>query len=417
MSIIQNTHALIVGINDYHDTRIENLSKVVQKDAKDIHDLLINPNYCSYNPDNVQILLNEETTKSRITEAFDKLAQNCDKDSTVFFYISSHGGRIKSGDYAGEYLLPVDTAVINSNEIVADSAISNIEFTELLRKIQVRKMVVVFDCCHSGGIGQPKDMNALIFKSGFSERYYDGLQKGIGRVILSSSKNDESSYILPGDANSLFTKHLLAGLQGGISSEDGLIRIFDVFEYLQPKVTCEHPNQHPIFKGELEENFPVALYLGGQKGIAPAKPEEEFRYDVYISYVESDADWVWDILVERLETAKLKVAVSDDVAVPGVARVVNIERGIKQSKRTIIVLSDSYLVDNMADFENVLGQTMGIEEGNYRLLPIKFSAIDESKIPMRLKMLTTLNLSHSRRAEREFERLIEALKGELPKIV
>ncbi len=36
---------------------------------------------------------------------------------------------------------------------------------------------------------------------------------------------------------------------------------------------------------------------------------------------------------------------------------------------------------------------------------------------MRLKMLTTLNLSHPRRAEREFERLIEALRGKLPNIM
>ena len=47
----------------------------------------------------------------------------------------------------------------------------------------------------------------------------------------------------------------------------------------------------------------------------------------------------------------------------------------------------------MAEFENTLGQTMGIQEGNYRLLPVKATALDSSRLPTRLSMLTTLDLS------------------------
>jgi len=221
--------------------------------------------------------------------------------------------------------------------------------------------------------------------------------------------------VLPDAENSLFTQHLLAGLQGGISSEDGLIRIFDLFEYLQPRVTGDQSNQHPIFKAELEENFPVALYLGGQKGVVH-RDEEGFRYDAYVSYVdqEPDATWVWDRLVPRLEEAGLRIAVSGDVEEPGVARVVNIERGIRQAKRTVVVLSETYLADYVADFENVLAQTMDVQEGTYRLLPVKIASIDKGRLPTRLSMLTTLNLTQPRRAEREFARLIRALQGPLP---
>jgi hypothetical protein len=333
----------------------------------------------------------------------------------VFFYISSHGGRIESGPHAGEYLLPVDT-VYTSDESLAQTAISGVEFTDALRAIPARKVVVVFDCCHAGGIGQPKDATAPAIKTGFSESYYDALKAGRGRAILASSRSTEYSWVLPGAANSLFTRHLLAGLRGGIASDDGLIRIFDLFEYLQPRVTGAEPNQHPIFKAELEENFPVALYLGGQKGVVP-RDEEGFRYDAYVSFVdrEPDATWVWETLVPRLEGAKLRVAVSGDVEEPGVARVVNVERGIRQAKRTIIVLSEAYLADNMADFENVLAQTMGIQEGAYRLLPVKIAPIDEGRLPVRLSLLTTLDLVHPRRAGREFERLVKALQGPLPR--
>jgi hypothetical protein len=122
---------------------------------------------------------------------------------------------------------------------------------------------------------------------------------------------------------------------------------------------------------------------------------------------------VWATLAPQLEAAGLRIAVSGDVEEPGVARVVNVERGIRQSKRTVIVLSERYLVDTMAGFENVLAQTMGIQEGRHRLLPVQIESIDASHLPVRLSMLTTLNLAHSQRAEREFNRLIQVLKHPL----
>ena len=109
------------------------------------------------------------------------------------------------------------------------------------------------------------------------------------------------------------------------------------------------------------------------------------------------------------------MAVSGDMEAPAVARVVGIERGIRQAKRTVIVLSEAYLADHMADFENVLAQTMGIREGEYRLLPVKIAPVDESRLPVRLSMLTMLDLAHPRRAVREFVRLVQALQGPLPR--
>jgi len=411
MPAMDNAHALVVGIANYE--QINKLPPTVLKDAQDICDLLIDPQHCGYPPDNVQFLLDGEATADRIRAALKTVAESANPESTAFLYISSHGGRVESGSYAGEYLLPVDVVPNRVNE----TGISGDEFTAALRSVPARKVVVVFDCCHSGGIGQPKDAAAPVIKAGFSDGYYDALKEGRGRVILASSRSTEYSYVLPGAENSLFTQHLLTGLRGGIPSDDGLIRIFDLFEYLQPRVTGDQPTQHPIFKAELEENFPVALYQGGHKGVVP-KDEEGFRYDAYVSYVDKEPDttWVWDTLVPRLEDAGLRVAVSGDVEEPGVARVVNIERGISQAKRTVVVLSEVYLSDYVADFENVLAQTMGIQEGAYRLLPVKIGAIDEDQLPVRLGMLTTLNLIHSRRAEREFGRLVQALKGPLPRM-
>jgi hypothetical protein len=54
-------------------------------------------------------------------------------------------------------------------------------------------------------------------------------------------------------------------LQGkAFTRGDGLIRVFDVFDYVSEKVPTRRP-QHPIFKAEIESNFPIALYQGRQK--------------------------------------------------------------------------------------------------------------------------------------------------------
>jgi hypothetical protein len=63
--------------------------------------------------------------------------------------------------------------------------------------------------------------------------------------------------------------------------------------------------------------------------------------------------------------------------------------------------------------ENILGQTVGIQEGTW-LLPVKIRPVDGNKYPTRLSMLTTLDMTHPHRVEREFDRSILALPGPLP---
>ena len=408
-----NAYALTVGIANYE--HVNRLSSAVLNDATDISKLLISPEYCDYLPENVQHLTDGQANRAALRQAFANLAQCSDRKSTVLIYISGHGGRIENGPYAGQYLLPVDVDY-TSDESVAETAISDKEVTGALHAISASKVVVIFDCCHAGGIGQPKNLSAPEMKVGFSESYYDALKQGIGRVILASSRSTEFSWILPGAKNSLFTQHLLAALKGGIASDDGLIRIFDLFEYVQPRVTADKPIQHPIFKAEMEENFAVSFYCGGKKRIV-SEDQDGFRYDVYISYVDKEPDttWVWEMLMPRLLASGLRVAVSGDSADPGVPHVVSIERGIIQSKRILAVLSNAYMADHTADFEAIMAQTKDIQDGTYRLLPVKIAPLQESKLSLRLGMLTMLDLSHPHRAEREFDRLLHALQGPLPR--
>jgi len=127
---LKSARALVVGIANYR--HVSRLPPTVLQDARDIHDLLADPQHCGYPPGNVQLLLDGAATQATIRQALANLAAHSDLDSTVFCYVSSHGGRIESGPCAGEYLLPVDAAYTLA-VAVAQTAISGSEFIEALR--------------------------------------------------------------------------------------------------------------------------------------------------------------------------------------------------------------------------------------------------------------------------------------------
>jgi hypothetical protein len=168
-------------------------------------------------------------------------------------------------------LIPVDC---DPGDVSA-TVLLETEFSSLLADIKAQRLVVFIDACHSGGAGSFKAVGNIA-DLGFSEKSLDRLAQGSGRVLIASSRASETSLVFAGASNSLFTEHLVGALRGAARTHgDGLIRIFEIFNYVAEKVSSAAPGlQHPIFKASnLEDNFPVALDRGGAKGIAaPQNP-------------------------------------------------------------------------------------------------------------------------------------------------
>ena len=414
MPTLPNAHALIVGIANYQ--HVNPLPATVRSDAAAVRGVLVDPALGAYPPEHATLLLDGAATQQALRQALARLAA-VDGEATVFFYVSSHGGRLETGPHAVEYLLPVD-ASYSSAERLAQSSISSQELTAALAAIPARRLVVVFDCCHAGGIGQPKAANLPAIKTGLSDALYDRLKSGRGRAILASSRSSELSWIMPGAAHSLFTSHLLAGLRGEANGAGGVIRIFDLFDYVQPRVTAERPDQHPVFKAEIEENFPLALHRGGQKAapavqttVPPAaqpRLDDGYAYDVFISYsgAKEDRAWVRSYLLPYLEGQQIRVAV-DFRAPLGLPKLALIEQAVQTSRYTVPVLSPAYLASGLADFENQVAQYLGTEQGAYRLLPVMAAPCTPR---LGLRMLPILDLSDSDEAGLNLERLVDQMR-------
>jgi hypothetical protein len=117
-----------------------------------------------------------------------------------------------------------------------------------------------------------------------------------------------------------------------------------------------------------------------------------------------------------LNEGGVRVAISEDVEEFGVGRVVNVERGMEKSKRVLVVLSNAYVSSEWKEFENAMQQDLGIEMGQWRLLPVLIEQVDKSLIPQRIKFLTPANLADTSKADRDLARLVAALKGPVPKL-
>jgi len=409
MSYIETAHALVIGIANYD--HVSALPQTVLKDVNDTFQTLVDAHICAYPPGNVQLLLDKQATQLAIRDGLKALAEQATNDSTVLIYLSSHGGRIEEGPHAGEYILPVDTHY-TSNESIAQTAISGREFTEALRAIPARKLVVIFDCCHSGGIGQPKDASAVAsVKSGLSESYYDTLKAGRGRVIFASSRSDELSWIKPAAQNSLFTQYVLAGLKGGAVGAGGVIRIFDLFDYVQPRVTQDQSNQHPIFKAEVEDNFPIALYLGGKAPalVPTAPPSDGFAYDVFLSYRQKEPDktWVRKTLLPKLEAEDLRVCIDYRDFRLGAPIINEMERAVIESRYTLGVLTPSYLESNFTELENILAEHLGLEKSQRRWIA---ALREDCKPRLRIRARMWLDMTDDEEFDANLARLVYELR-------
>jgi hypothetical protein len=178
-------------------------------------------------------------------------------------------------------LVPYDV----SAQQIALSALPATQFAQAIRNLKPKRLLVVLDCCHAGGmdvkaleatLSDPAAVPAKLFVSGTDKsKGIEQLNEGHGRAALSSSQGSERSYMRPDGEMSLFTYHLVEALTGHAQPEGGAseVLVSDVLSYVHRQVPKSAKDikreQNPEF--ELSGNFPIALVLGG-KGLAKGAP-------------------------------------------------------------------------------------------------------------------------------------------------
>lgn len=254
-------YALIIGIGKYSDKRISPL-ELADADARGFYDLLIDPRHAGLPEENVRLLIDEEATLSNIKKAISGwLFKLADRDSTVIIFFAGHGGlesdkTNREADGIAKYLLPWDTDPDN----LFASALSNIDFQELLRTIKAQRLVGFLDSCYAAGVSSTGARDVDIV-----DDPYKDLCQGKGRLIIASAQPNQRSWESKELGHGIFTHHLLQAIKGKAdSNNNGYTSALDVFRYLRdnvPKTTRKLSNsiQEPMLSGEASNEIIVSI--------------------------------------------------------------------------------------------------------------------------------------------------------------
>ena len=246
-------HAVIIGVGS-------DLPATVT-DAKGIADILRDKGRCAYPSSQVHLLTDVKADRDNVLSELEAVSKEADSESTVVVYYSGHGYRIGQGAGARYYLMPFG---YNPDKL-DETAISGSDFTEAMRLIKAKKLLLLLDCCHAGGLDDAKAPGLDVAKAPLPRSAQNLLADGSGRVIIASSKEDELSFA--GKPYSAFTLALIEALSGkGVAKEDGFVRVADMAMYahrMVPQRTADR--QHPILNFEKADNFVLAYYAGGDE--------------------------------------------------------------------------------------------------------------------------------------------------------
>jgi hypothetical protein len=392
--VLEDAHALVIGIARYlHLPALR-----TTQDAQDVAAVLQDPACCGYPPAAVHLLGEEAATRDAILAALDELAHTTREASTVFIYYSGHGARA-AGANDSYYLVPVDAKAASADEL-ARTAISSAELTARLRAIPAGRLTLVLDCCRAADLAEPRLAEAVT-----------PLAQGRGRAVLAGSRATDFAYQLPGQRDSNLTGSLVDGLRGAAPGVGGVIRICDLFHYVQQHLTGGPVDQHPVFKAELEENYPIAQLRGGAAvAFTVPPPPDQAVYDAFISYCQDapeDCAWVTGTLVPALEALGLTLCLEDRDFTIGASRVEEIDRAINESRYTVAVLTPAYLADAVGHYESLLAAHSALESQTPRFMSLLRRPC---KLALHARMTEALDVSRDAEVPAALQRLAVALR-------
>lgn len=245
-------YALLIGVGGDLPGTID--------DAAGLAAILQDSGRCAYPAGQVHLLTGEAAARAEILAHLAQLAQESNDEATIIIYFSGHGYEVTGSTGRSYYLMPHGYDV---NRLF-ETAVSGRELADALLAIPHRKMVLLLDCCHAGGLDNVKAPGLSLAKSPLPLEGQEKLAQGSGRVVIASSRAGELSFA--GQPYSAFTLALIEALAGeGASQQDGYVRVADLALYTGRKVPQRtKEQQHPILNFSQADNFVLAYYAGGE---------------------------------------------------------------------------------------------------------------------------------------------------------
>jgi len=256
MRVSSKRWAIIIGVSDYKDSRIPTL-RYASRDAKSFYKWVISPDGGKYSPSMVKLLLDKDATGKNIRNALFIWLKQAIQEDVVMIYFAGHGSPESPNSPNNLFLLPYDSLY---DEIATSGfPMWDIE-TALKRFIKAKKVVVIADACHSGGVGQPFDVarraSRAIGVNPISSGFQNLSQIGDGVCVISASDDKQFSQESKnwGGGHGAFTYFLLEGLKGSADyNRDTIVTLGELIPFLSEKVRRATKNsQSPTVSGKFD---------------------------------------------------------------------------------------------------------------------------------------------------------------------
>jgi hypothetical protein len=224
--------ALLVGIENYDN--FQNLEGCVN-DVRSMRALLEqnedkSPNY------ECQILVtegSERVTRRELKVRWNQLFENFSGD--VLFYYSGHG----TPTSVGGYLVTQEGDLIEPGLAMHDLIV-------LANRSKARSILLILDCCYSGDIGNPANM-----QSGGSIENLALLREGV--TILAASRATQTAALIRGQ--SVFTNLMSQALSGAAADVRGRVSAASIYGYVEQSLGAF--DQRPVYKSHADNLPPV----------------------------------------------------------------------------------------------------------------------------------------------------------------
>lgn len=224
--------ALLVATYQYEDTGFSRLTAPAH-DAEAFAEVLRDPRIAGFE---VTTLIN--APRHRVGEAIGSFYSTCRRDDLTLLYFTGHGHKDEAGRL---YIVMTDTH--RDSLLFTGLAAEDIE--QAISACPSQQQILILDCCYSGAYPAgllPKGDESVEALAQF---------KGRGRTVLTAS--DATQYAFDGErvsgrpTQSVFTRHLVAGLRDGSADldEDGDIHLDELYQYARDRVIAELPQQRP----------------------------------------------------------------------------------------------------------------------------------------------------------------------------
>ena len=220
--------------------------------------------------DSVKVLLGKMVTAKELGLSLRNLAQTVRSTDTVLIYFSGHGTYQKDASASNGLR---NFLVMYKRPHIPDNLLS-----KWIKKIKTKKLVWIFDACHSGGIASKNKLNkgsgniqvakgqmAKVIENGDENLFF-----GNRAIIGSSAANQTAIEIGYPIRHGIFSYYFAKSLnpKDGDLNRDGTVTLLESFEWTKPRVIKKagqfNHRQTPIIGGNVS-----GILLSGKRRATP----------------------------------------------------------------------------------------------------------------------------------------------------